>query len=408
MGRRKLDATKARAIRESSDPTRVLADRYGVSLTTIRQVRRGIKWKKAGGDVRPVSRVGVMWEPTEEDIALAVDVLSKRGAWVDAGNALGVSAQTVKSYASRSCPEMLEAVRAGEVSSTSTDRNLFLEAIEARRTSRSWAVACGAVGIPAGRLAYLRAKFPDLCEPADQAAMDGRNHHEMEVLARALDALDRHRTWLGVSRELGITSSALISYRQRHPEMSARLEQKYRAGKQARNELAAFVYVFRDGHGMVKVGVSKNPENRAKKLNNAGSSGVMDVLFTEHVGDAYLVESTAHASLSRYHHYGEWFRVDADVAISAVREAIANPTETRRKSYKRKPGRTYGRKPDAELDAATLDAIATLEASGEEVTPMKVRNVLASRGIERSRSAVARRMQRLAQSPTSVNTKSEH
>jgi hypothetical protein len=72
-----------------------------------------------------------------------------------------------------------------------------------------------------------------------------------------------------------------------------------------------------------------------------------------------------------------------------------------RGKYTRKPGGTYGRKPDAELDAATLDAIATLEASGENVTPMKVRNVLAERGIERSRSAVARRMQRLSFQNTS-------
>jgi hypothetical protein len=146
---------------------------------------------------------------------------------------------------------------------------------------------------------------------------------------------------------------------------------------------------------MVKVGISKNPEKRAKDLNNAGSSGVMDVLFTEHVGDARSVEAAAHAALDKYHHYGEWYRVDADVAVGAVKEAIANPTESRRRSYTRRPGRTYGRKPDAELDAATLDAIAALEENGEDVTPMAVRNVLAERGIERSRSAVARRMQRL-------------
>jgi len=395
MSKRKLDATKARTIRESTEPTRVLAERYGVSLTTIRQVRRGIKWKKAGGDVRPVSRVGVMWEPTEEDIAIAIDALSERGAWVDAGNALGVSAQTVKSYANRACPEMLEAVRGGEASAAQTDRELFLKVIEVRRRSKSWAVARSDVGISSGQLTGLRAKFPDLHDAADRAAADGRNHHEMQVLGRALDALDRHRTWLGVCRELGLTGSCLISYRQRHPEMSERLEQRYQAGKKARDELSAFVYVFRDGHGMVKVGISKNPEKRAKDLNNAGSSGVMDVLFTEHVGDARSVEAAAHAALDKYHHYGEWYRVDADVAVGAVKEAIANPTESRRRSYTRRPGRTYGRKPDAELDAATLDAIAALEENGEDVTPMAVRNVLAERGIERSRSAVARRMQRL-------------
>jgi hypothetical protein len=105
--------------------------------------------------------------------------------------------------------------------------------------------------------------------------------------------------------------------------MSERLEQKYHAGKRARDELSAFVYVFRDGHGMVKIGISKNPEKRAKDLNNAGSSGVMEILFTEHVGDARFVEAAAHVALNKYHHYGEWYRVDADIAVGAVKEAIA-------------------------------------------------------------------------------------
>ena len=68
---------------------------------------------------------------------------------------------------------------------------------------------------------------------------------------------------------------------------------------------------------------------------------------------------------------------------------------TSRGKYTRRPDGNCGRKPDAELDTATLDAIAALEELGQKPTPMAVRNVLAARGIEKSRPAVARRIERL-------------
>jgi len=66
-----------------------------------------------------------------------------------------------------------------------------------------------------------------------------------------------------------------------------------------------------------------------------------------------------------------------------------------RGKYTRKPGGTYGRKADEEQDAATLQAIADLLELGQSPTPQAVRNVLAQRGIEKSRPAIARRMERL-------------
>jgi hypothetical protein len=66
-----------------------------------------------------------------------------------------------------------------------------------------------------------------------------------------------------------------------------------------------------------------------------------------------------------------------------------------RGKYTRKPGNPYGRKPDEEQDAATLQAIADLLELGQSPTPQAVRNVLAQRGIEKSRPAIARRMERL-------------
>lgn len=319
----KLTSADAVAIRESGDSVRELSERHGVSLTTIRDVLTGRKWASAGGPIKLASGPGRVWSVPDDRVDELVDALSRRGCWLDAAAAFGVNAATIQGYASRERPDLFGIVSESAERVIAEERELFLRGIEARRRSKSWAGAAGAIGIPASKLSCLRDKFPDLRGVAEQAAMDGRNHHELDALSRAMDALDRHRTWLGVARELGITCSALSSYRNRHPKAAAQLEQKYRAGKDARGELSAFVYVFRDGYGMIKVGMSKNPQSRAKTLNQSGSSGVMDVLFAESAPDACAAESIAHAELADYRHHGEWFRVDADVAIAAVKEGIA-------------------------------------------------------------------------------------
>jgi len=319
----KLTAADAVAIRESGDSVRELSERHGVSLTTIRDVLTGKKWANAGGPIRLASGPGRVWSVPDDRVGELVDALSRRGCWSDAAAAFGVSATTIQGYASRERPDLFDIVSESAERVIAEERELFLRGIEARRKSKSWAGAAGAIGIPASKLSCLRDKFPDLRGVAEQAARDGRNHHELEALSRAMDALDRHRTWMGVARELGVTCAALSSYRRRHPEAAAQLEQKYQAGKNARAEPSAFVYVFRDGYGMIKVGVSKNPQSRAKTLNQSGSSGVMDVLFAESAPDAYAAESIAHAELDDYRHHGEWFRVDADVAIAAVKKGIA-------------------------------------------------------------------------------------
>ena len=68
---------------------------------------------------------------------------------------------------------------------------------------------------------------------------------------------------------------------------------------------------------------------------------------------------------------------------------------TTRGKYTRKEGGTYGRKPDAEQDAAVIMAVSDLTAMGQRPTPQAVCNVMASRGIEKTRTAIARRMERL-------------
>lgn len=64
----KLSLEDARAIRESDDQTAVLAKRYGVTPTRIRQIRRGRGWEDAGGpiDIKPRSERKLTWERVHE------------------------------------------------------------------------------------------------------------------------------------------------------------------------------------------------------------------------------------------------------------------------------------------------------------------------------------------------------
>jgi hypothetical protein len=67
MPRRRLTAAKAREIRASDEPVAVLAERYGVSTSAIRDVRFGRKWKRAGGRILKPGATGIRWSiPADE------------------------------------------------------------------------------------------------------------------------------------------------------------------------------------------------------------------------------------------------------------------------------------------------------------------------------------------------------
>jgi len=61
--RKRLNAAKVREIRSSDEPVAVLAARYGVSTSTIRDVRFGRKWKRVGGRILTPGKTGARWTP---------------------------------------------------------------------------------------------------------------------------------------------------------------------------------------------------------------------------------------------------------------------------------------------------------------------------------------------------------
>jgi hypothetical protein len=91
----------------------------------------------------------------------------------------------------------------------------------------------------------------------------------------------------------------------------------------AMRSASSYVYVIKDDHNNVKIGVTKNPPARLAQL-RTGSSIKLDYAFLAPTsGDPYAIEQAAHAILDRYRLNGEWFDVSPELAISAVAGAAA-------------------------------------------------------------------------------------
>jgi hypothetical protein len=84
------------------------------------------------------------------------------------------------------------------------------------------------------------------------------------------------------------------------------------------------VYVAASESGLVKIGISFDPEERIKALLTGHGVG-LSVAHIERMDEniARLVERTAHRLLSDHRSNGEWFKVSADVAISTVSMATS-------------------------------------------------------------------------------------
>jgi DNA-binding XRE family transcriptional regulator len=84
---------------------------------------------------------------------------------------------------------------------------------------------------------------------------------------------------------------------------------------------ASNVYVLKSDHGLVKVGISKNPEKRAKDL-RSHSGLVIDLAYARELENAGSVERAAHIILDAKRRNGEWFDVTVEEAISAIDLAV--------------------------------------------------------------------------------------
>lgn len=83
------------------------------------------------------------------------------------------------------------------------------------------------------------------------------------------------------------------------------------------------VYLAKVGN-MVKVGITKNPENRARTL----QTGIPEPLSMPYIAVlprrslAATIERRVHAQLAHRRAMGEWFRIDIEDAIDVVNRTI--------------------------------------------------------------------------------------
>lgn len=84
--------------------------------------------------------------------------------------------------------------------------------------------------------------------------------------------------------------------------------------------LTRYIYVVGPHERLVKVGVALSVERRLQNL-QAGHPDELKVFHRVGVPEAVAleVERAAHLALNQYHRYGEWFDVDAAVAVETIR-----------------------------------------------------------------------------------------
>lgn len=85
------------------------------------------------------------------------------------------------------------------------------------------------------------------------------------------------------------------------------------------------VYVMQNSEGLVKIGISNNPEQRRRGLVNASGFNV-DLLYTSSmIGNADEIERSLHLEFANYRKKGEWFLVDSHkLVVKRVRACAAN------------------------------------------------------------------------------------
>lgn len=81
---------------------------------------------------------------------------------------------------------------------------------------------------------------------------------------------------------------------------------------------AARIYVMQNSQGYVKIGVSVNPEHRAKSLQTGSCYQIVELFFTGPCYNAYYLEKLAHDYFRGVKVYGEWYNCSFDEAKNLV------------------------------------------------------------------------------------------
>lgn len=90
-------------------------------------------------------------------------------------------------------------------------------------------------------------------------------------------------------------------------------------------EVKLYIYVISAGK-IVKIGISREPEKRLASLKASSPNKCLEIAYTQKDGASVitLAERLAHERLNHIRSHNEWFLTTPDVAIRAVKHAMAS------------------------------------------------------------------------------------
>jgi hypothetical protein len=120
------------------------------------------------------------------------------------------------------------------------------------------------------------------------------------------------RLWISGPRLFGIPTGLILG-----PEDFRRRNQTRAASSDNSN----FIYVAANDAGLVKIGITGNPDARLSQLRYASESPVRYAWIAAPQGAAFAIEQDALRALAEYKHSGEWLTASAELAIGAINTA---------------------------------------------------------------------------------------
>jgi predicted GIY-YIG superfamily endonuclease len=95
------------------------------------------------------------------------------------------------------------------------------------------------------------------------------------------------------------------------------------------------LYVFKLSDGSVKIGVSKNPEQRMGTLSKQSGKEITTKWYSEPLENAFKIEKDLHRSFSKHRLEGEYFQIDFNDVLSVIKDKYDLDVSVAESIYKR-------------------------------------------------------------------------
>lgn len=94
-----------------------------------------------------------------------------------------------------------------------------------------------------------------------------------------------------------------------------------------RKEKWKYLYVLRADDETVKIGISKNVEQRIKTIQSTSGKNIIETFFTEKCSNPYKIERVVLRHFSSKRCCGEWIKENFNTAVSYVKEVFAKESK---------------------------------------------------------------------------------